>query len=631
MLLINFATPEWISVNCNEKMSSIRMCQFEADMPYMKLNVENFLLQKYSCILKNGTYYLFDWFDSNSKNIKHTKRNIVHKISDVKKFEFLFQAIHTVFPPILLYDLSHQISYSKVDLSNILQYKTQVIRDNMYEGLIITKENPNIFIKGGNIFECENKVYISMQSICDVIKDCPGYQHTDENNCNNITIVNISYTQSNVRLNNFLQRNHFFHNHFIINNEGYDISKHQDDETRKEICNTYLPTILLNDLVQDCNGTAEDEFLFTKVAACSSKYQIPCREGHLQCFNISEICTYRLNYLGHLLPCRTGEHLENCLEFECSKIFKCPGFYCIPYEYVCDGKWDCPYGVDEIEGNNCSPERPCTNLFKCKMSVACIHVSSICDGVKNCPLGDDENLCSLHDVICPKICSCLTYTIKCTHGLTLGTSISNFPYQVINLTWSSKSFVQNILNGIKSALSIMINNCNITEVCYLFKMINNVEIYDTGHNLIYALQEYCFSSAQSLQIIKLNNNKISEINPYTFINLNSLRMLDLSNNFLQQITFYMKTSIGKLDILSLIKNNFSKYDPKAITKIKINILFTDDPVWCCLKQYVVCSADIKWFSSCTNLLHNYEIRMVFICIAVTLFFCQFIIFIPKPP
>ena len=327
LLLINLATPEWISVDCNKKMSSVRMCQFEADMPYRKLNVENLLLIKYSCISVNETYYLFDWLNSSNKNIKLTQQNIVHNLSHIKKFEFLFQAIQTVFPPILLYDLSHKISYSKADVSNILQYKTQVIRDNMYEGLIITKENPNIFIRGGNIFECENSVYISMQSICDLIKDCPGHQSTDEYNCNNITILNILYAQGNVRLNNFRQKTHLFHNQFIADNKEYGISGHQDDENIKQICNTYLPTILLNDLVQDCNGTAEDEFHFTKVAACSSKYQIPCREGHSQCFNISEICTYRLNYLGYLLPCRTGEHLENCLEFECSKMFKCPGFY----------------------------------------------------------------------------------------------------------------------------------------------------------------------------------------------------------------------------------------------------------------------------------------------------------------
>ena len=625
LLLIDLATPEWISVDCNEKMSSVRMCQFEADMPYMKLNVDTLLLVKYSCIVKNGTYYLFDWLDSKMKDFRQTKRNIVHKISDVKKFEFIFQAIHTVFPPIILYDLSYKISYSKV--SNVFHYKMHAIRDNIYKGLIITKEDPNTFTKGGNIFECENKIYISMQSICDMIKDCP-YLSTDEYNCNNITILNISYAQSNVRLNNFIQKNHKFSNHFIIDNEEYNKSKHQDDQNIKQFCNTKLPTILLNDLVQDCNETAEDEFLFTEGAVCLDKYQIPCREGHPQCFNISEICTYRLNYLGHLLPCRTGEHLENCVDFDCSKMFKCSGFYCIPYEYVCDGKWDCPYGVDESKDNNCSLNRNCTYLFKCRISIICIHVSSICDGIKNCPLGDDEKLCSLHDAKCPQICSCFTYTIKCTHGLILDISMSNFPYQVISLRWCSKSLAQNILNSIKSALSIIINNCNITEACYFFKMIKNVQINNAGSNLISTLQEYCFSSAPSLKIIILNNNKISKINTYAFINLESLRVLDLSNNLLQEITFDIKTSSGKIDILSLIQNNFLKYDPETMTKIKINLLLTDDSVWCCLKQNVVCSAEMPWFTSCTNLLHSYKIWTVFIWVAVMLFIINITNLIP---
>ncbi len=37
--------------------------------------------------------------------------------------------------------------------------------------------------------------------------------------------------------------------------------------------------------------------------------------------------------------------------YECmDHYFKCPGDYCIPYHYVCDGQWQCPDGEDE---SNC--------------------------------------------------------------------------------------------------------------------------------------------------------------------------------------------------------------------------------------------------------------------------------------
>ena len=32
-------------------------------------------------------------------------------------------------------------------------------------------------------------------------------------------------------------------------------------------------------------------------------------------------------------------------------MFKCPGYHCIPWSYVCDGKWDCPHGYDELENS----------------------------------------------------------------------------------------------------------------------------------------------------------------------------------------------------------------------------------------------------------------------------------------
>ena len=27
---------------------------------------------------------------------------------------------------------------------------------------------------------------------------------------------------------------------------------------------------------------------------------------------------------------------------------KCPGNYCVPLQYICDGQWHCPNGEDEV-------------------------------------------------------------------------------------------------------------------------------------------------------------------------------------------------------------------------------------------------------------------------------------------
>ncbi len=105
-----------------------------------------------------------------------------------------------------------------------------------------------------------------------------------------------------------------------------------------------------NDLVSDCSIYADDELEYTthgRIYSCAQPNQLPCVTGHSMCYNIGDICIYRLNLHSHLIPCRTGTHLEQCRNFECNGHFKCPQYYCILWVYICNGVWDCPFGLDE--------------------------------------------------------------------------------------------------------------------------------------------------------------------------------------------------------------------------------------------------------------------------------------------
>ena len=108
---------------------------------------------------------------------------------------------------------------------------------------------------------------------------------------------------------------------------------------------------LINDGVPDCPDSNDEPLLKEaltnvvldqKLQICSKQGSLSCFPSSPKCFDIHEICLYKLDQLKHLYPCRTGSHIKECSQFECAQHFKCPGYYCIPWGYVCDGKWGLP-------------------------------------------------------------------------------------------------------------------------------------------------------------------------------------------------------------------------------------------------------------------------------------------------
>ncbi len=62
---------------------------------------------------------------------------------------------------------------------------------------------------------------------------------------------------------------------------------------------------------------------------------------------------------------------------------------------MCNGRWDCPHGGDELPVQRCHKSRNCQYVFKCKNTELCIHLGVVCDRVRDCPLNDDEFTCLL--------------------------------------------------------------------------------------------------------------------------------------------------------------------------------------------------------------------------------------------
>ena len=192
---------------------------------------------------------------------------------------------------------------------------------------------------------------------------------------------------------------------------------------------------------------------------CPHPNMIECYPGHSTCYTTEQKCIYVLRKeTKTLLYCRNGQHLQNCNNEECIWKFKCQNSYCIPYQYICDGKWDCWYGQDELQCD----QYTCIGMFICRYSVACIHTRNMCDGMTDCPMEDDE-------LICPKIncidkCKCLNHGIYCINlNFSYQGTLFNLVgyYKFVNI---SNSYIQEITIITHTSSVIFISRNNSIEI-----------------------------------------------------------------------------------------------------------------------------------------------------------------------
>ena len=105
-----------------------------------------------------------------------------------------------------------------------------------------------------------------------------------------------------------------------------------------------------------------------------------------------------------------GNHLLVCERFQCgNKYFKYPKNYCVPWNKVCNGFWECPAGADEKHCNRTN----CPGQYKCHNTAICIALEDICDTKYQCLAKDDEILCEDPLPRCKDNCVCLLFSISC--------------------------------------------------------------------------------------------------------------------------------------------------------------------------------------------------------------------------
>ena len=358
-------------------MSNRVLCVFGKENELKKdmnpLHKNGLRIYNKECVIKWNVCLMFLWVSDKEDMTKSSKIRLNN--FTVEDFHFLFDAVSVSFPPIFSQNLNLTFTFKKY--SNIYDYEITHVNQHFRGALGIFIESPLEFAQGGNLIQCANGEFISVLSLDDGIVGCTNANATNEKQCEyrhtlspnmckhfaqrtnkkfrssstfyfdlelNDIKCRVSFSDS-VKINNGEKSkgsNQFSKNKckkvsrygdhispVLINGSKLiypmEIVQKISDETNKFLCKSgiEIDILLVNDLVSDCGPENDDEFLLESQAEgfkfiCSVEGQLPCFNGHNKCYNISEICTYKLNHFQHLIPCRTGQHLVNCANFECN-------------------------------------------------------------------------------------------------------------------------------------------------------------------------------------------------------------------------------------------------------------------------------------------------------------------------
>ncbi len=317
--------------------------------------------------------------------------------------------------------------------------------------------------------------------------------------------------------------------------------------------------------------------------------------------------------------CKNGAHVENCGEVICGKKFKCEKSYCIPWQFVCSGEWDCPDGCDENSDHVCN-EGQCVGMYLCKNRVLmCVPLSTICDSVTDCPSGDDEILCDLSSIDCPSHCHCLVYGLQCKNVSFTFKNMVSMPFHFLAVFEGCVKDLKFMNDVFGDTVHIIIQKSQIAYICgsFTFESMSDVLTIDFSKNIISILGRFCFNRHQNVVDIDLSENALENIKVFFFAQLLSLTKLDLSRNPLQYLSPHFLTNATNFVVLNLSENHFHFFGSATFKVLDVKLIITENFKICCVThKNSKCEAQLPWFMSCSDLLPMKYIKMLFYVISV---------------
>ncbi len=332
--------------------------------------------------------------------------------------------------------------------------------------------------------------------------------------------------------------------------DGNSDCSDSDDET---LCHKMTRGLSLRSWLQRSNFTSDKATHDTK------------KNNENDCHSRMILCLYSIasREERHQKFCFSGYHLANCQDHHCQNTFKCPDSYCLPWRYICDGYWDCPFGYDE---QTCfSKHHP--GLYHCKDTMIAVLLDSICDFIVDCPKYDDEEFCDLHNVTCPDICFCYLHSIACSGSFVLATELGmrSLPYRNICLTTNeSMESVSALLLNFDFVSHLNLSHNTLKKACLdLDRTASSSLVYfDISHNNISAIDQNCFVAQLWIKTLDLSDNSISSMSCYAFPKDSLLESLLLSRNELKRIEACFIRNLQKLKIIDLWGNSIFTFFPQ---------------------------------------------------------------------
>ena len=347
-----------------------------------------------------------------------------------------------------------------------------------------------------------------------------------------------------------------------------------------------------------------------------------CYQDHPIRSYIKQECIYKLNEEGNLETCRNGKHLEQCIDFNCESVgkYKCPGYYCFPMTYVCNGKIDCPRGLDESGCENYK----CEKLLRCLNTIQCIYIENVCDGVKDCPYGDDEVNCILNEYTCPIYCSCQILAISCwiENGRLSGQLI--LLKRMLYIFIIGNPFITYFAWSLylHKVRSLNLHYFNLPDICsvfeHSFKKYSSLIALVISRNQINFLRSHCLNSQINMVVLNISRNNIREIKDLAFICLKHLHVIDLSHNKMTSINEQMFLGIENIIFFRFYGNDLKTIDIMTFKHmISIKLIVASDYRICCIKpcSNTICNITYlpKESNSCQGLItNNITITIMFI-------------------